>query len=151
MRLATVAFYGFGLGLLAVGLREMLTGFEENRCSMTYMFEYPEYRVSSLANYFTNVSYTTRELACSIVSASLFPGRSYRMSLNYSNAGKQILVKPERERSLSMDFHTPLNVKSEAVVPPNRASVFSQWLLKTHLSGCRCPCLLRMLNKTIPN
>ncbi|KAM7407872.1 hypothetical protein PAMA_003572 [Pampus argenteus] len=44
MKLATVAFYGFSVGLLAVGLRELLTGFEENRCSMTYMFEYPEYR-----------------------------------------------------------------------------------------------------------
>uniref|UniRef100_A0A3B4TSM5 GPI inositol-deacylase n=1 Tax=Seriola dumerili TaxID=41447 RepID=A0A3B4TSM5_SERDU len=44
MKLAAVAFYGFALGLLAVGLRELLTGFEENRCSMTYMFEYPEYR-----------------------------------------------------------------------------------------------------------
>uniref|UniRef100_A0A8C3AFM7 GPI inositol-deacylase n=1 Tax=Cyclopterus lumpus TaxID=8103 RepID=A0A8C3AFM7_CYCLU len=44
MKLVTVAFYGFALGLLAVGLRELLTGFEENRCSMTYMFEYPEYR-----------------------------------------------------------------------------------------------------------
>lgn len=46
MKLATVTFYGFVLGLLAVGLRELLTGFEENRCTMTYMFEYPEYRVS---------------------------------------------------------------------------------------------------------
>ncbi|XP_053184694.1 GPI inositol-deacylase [Scomber japonicus] len=44
MKLATVIFYGLSLGLLAVGLRELLTGFEENRCSMTYMFEYPEYR-----------------------------------------------------------------------------------------------------------
>ncbi|KAM4609266.1 GPI inositol-deacylase [Polymixia lowei] len=44
MKFATVAFYGCALGLLAVGLRELLTGFEENRCSMTYMFEYPEYR-----------------------------------------------------------------------------------------------------------
>lgn len=44
MKLFTVAFYGLALGLLAVGLRELLTGFEENRCSMTYMFEYPEYR-----------------------------------------------------------------------------------------------------------
>ncbi|XP_037646873.1 GPI inositol-deacylase [Sebastes umbrosus] len=44
MKLATVAFYGLALGLLAVGLRELLTGCEENRCSMTYMFEYPEYR-----------------------------------------------------------------------------------------------------------
>lgn len=46
MRAAAVAFYGAALGLLLVGLRELLTGFEENRCSMTYMFEYPEYRVS---------------------------------------------------------------------------------------------------------
>ncbi|XP_059199489.1 GPI inositol-deacylase [Centropristis striata] len=44
MKVATVAFYGFAVGLLAVGLRELLSGFEENRCSMTYMFEYPEYR-----------------------------------------------------------------------------------------------------------
>ncbi|KAM9850818.1 GPI inositol-deacylase [Aulostomus maculatus] len=44
MNLATVAFYGLAAGLLAAGLRELLTGFEENRCSMTYMFEYPEYR-----------------------------------------------------------------------------------------------------------
>ncbi|XP_032385894.1 GPI inositol-deacylase isoform X2 [Etheostoma spectabile] len=44
MKPAAVAFYGIALGLLAVGLRELLTGFEENRCSMTYMFEYPEYR-----------------------------------------------------------------------------------------------------------
>lgn len=47
MKLAAVAFYGLAAGLLAVGLRELLTGFEENRCSMTYMFEYPEYRVST--------------------------------------------------------------------------------------------------------
>ena len=52
MKIATVAFYGCTLGLLAMGLRELLSGFEENRCSMTYMFEYPEYRVSnSLAIY----------------------------------------------------------------------------------------------------
>lgn len=50
MKLAAVAFYGLAVGLLAVGLRELLTGFEENRCSMTYMFEYPEYRVSDRAN-----------------------------------------------------------------------------------------------------
>ncbi|XP_051998972.1 GPI inositol-deacylase [Xyrauchen texanus] len=44
MRLAVYAFYAFALGLLLFGLRELLFGFEENRCSMTYMFEYPEYR-----------------------------------------------------------------------------------------------------------
>ncbi|KAG7467475.1 hypothetical protein MATL_G00154330 [Megalops atlanticus] len=44
MKIAAVAFYGCALGLLAMGLRELLLGFEENRCSMTYMFEYPEYR-----------------------------------------------------------------------------------------------------------
>ncbi|XP_026073937.1 GPI inositol-deacylase-like [Carassius auratus] len=38
------AFYGFALGLLLVGLRDLLFGFGEIRCSMTYMFEYPEYR-----------------------------------------------------------------------------------------------------------
>ncbi|XP_052421902.1 GPI inositol-deacylase isoform X1 [Carassius gibelio] len=44
MRLALYVFGGFALGLLLVGLRELLFGFGENRCSMTYMFEYPEYR-----------------------------------------------------------------------------------------------------------
>ena len=46
MRVVAVAFYACALGLLAMGLRELLSGFEENRCSMTYMFEYPDYRVS---------------------------------------------------------------------------------------------------------
>ncbi|XP_041718881.1 GPI inositol-deacylase-like [Coregonus clupeaformis] len=44
MRGATAAFYGCALGLLAMGLRELLLGFEENRCNMTYMFEHPQYR-----------------------------------------------------------------------------------------------------------
>ncbi|XP_030614793.1 GPI inositol-deacylase [Archocentrus centrarchus] len=44
MKLAAAACYGLAAALLAVALRELLTGFEENRCSMTYMFEYPEYR-----------------------------------------------------------------------------------------------------------
>ncbi|XP_065107646.1 GPI inositol-deacylase [Paramisgurnus dabryanus] len=44
MRFTVYAFFGFALGVLLVGLRELLFGFEENRCSMTYMFEYPEYR-----------------------------------------------------------------------------------------------------------
>ncbi|XP_030642693.1 GPI inositol-deacylase [Chanos chanos] len=44
MSVTTFAFYSCALGLLAIGLRELLFGFEENRCSMTYMFEYPEYR-----------------------------------------------------------------------------------------------------------
>ncbi|XP_053733811.1 GPI inositol-deacylase [Synchiropus splendidus] len=44
MKFTSAAFYLLSAGLLAVGLRELLTGFEENRCSMTYMFEYPEYR-----------------------------------------------------------------------------------------------------------
>ncbi|XP_057192030.1 GPI inositol-deacylase [Triplophysa rosa] len=44
MRYTVYAFFGFALGVLLVGLRELLFGFEENRCSMTYMFEYPEYR-----------------------------------------------------------------------------------------------------------
>lgn len=47
MKTATLVFYGVALGLLLVGLRELLSGFEENKCSMTYMFEYPEYRVST--------------------------------------------------------------------------------------------------------
>ncbi|XP_038125707.1 GPI inositol-deacylase isoform X2 [Cyprinodon tularosa] len=44
MKTAAVAFYGAALVLLLAALKELLTGFEENRCSMTYMFEQPEYR-----------------------------------------------------------------------------------------------------------
>nr|XP_057938755.1 GPI inositol-deacylase isoform X2 [Doryrhamphus excisus] len=43
MNWRTVLFYGCAVSLLAVGLKELLTGFEDNRCSMTYMFEYPQY------------------------------------------------------------------------------------------------------------
>lgn len=46
MKATTLAFFGCALGVLGMGLRELLLGYEENRCSMTYMFEYPEYRVS---------------------------------------------------------------------------------------------------------
>lgn len=59
MKIANLAVYGFALVLLAVGLRELLTGFEENRCSMTYMFEYPEYRVRNQANISFNTSTRT--------------------------------------------------------------------------------------------
>ncbi|KAF7709869.1 GPI inositol-deacylase [Silurus meridionalis] len=44
MKALIYGFYAAALGLLLTGLRELLFGFEENRCSMTYMFEYPEYR-----------------------------------------------------------------------------------------------------------
>ncbi|KAI4877972.1 hypothetical protein NFI96_020741 [Prochilodus magdalenae] len=44
MRPAVYALYTCALALLLTGLRELLFGFEENRCSMTYMFEHPEYR-----------------------------------------------------------------------------------------------------------
>uniref|UniRef100_A0A8B9HGM5 GPI inositol-deacylase n=1 Tax=Astyanax mexicanus TaxID=7994 RepID=A0A8B9HGM5_ASTMX len=41
---AVYALHACALALLLAGLRELLFGFEENRCSMTYMFEHPEYR-----------------------------------------------------------------------------------------------------------
>ncbi|XP_036417811.1 GPI inositol-deacylase isoform X2 [Colossoma macropomum] len=44
MRPAVYVLYTCALALLLTGLRELLFGFEENRCSMTYMFEQPEYR-----------------------------------------------------------------------------------------------------------
>ncbi|KAJ3591707.1 hypothetical protein NHX12_006839 [Muraenolepis orangiensis] len=48
MKIAAALFYGVAAALLATGVRELLTGFEENGCSMTYMFESPEYRRVSL-------------------------------------------------------------------------------------------------------
>ncbi|MBN3307273.1 PGAP1 deacylase, partial [Amia calva] len=43
MGLAAAALYGGVLALLGAALRELLLGYEDNRCSMTYMFENPEY------------------------------------------------------------------------------------------------------------
>ncbi|XP_039611917.1 GPI inositol-deacylase isoform X1 [Polypterus senegalus] len=43
MKLATV-IYASTVVLLLIGIREMFFGFEDNQCSMTYMFEYPEYQ-----------------------------------------------------------------------------------------------------------
>ncbi|XP_063174114.1 GPI inositol-deacylase [Candoia aspera] len=42
-RAAGVLFYGVLAALVLLGARDMLFQYEENRCSMTYMFDYPEY------------------------------------------------------------------------------------------------------------
>uniref|UniRef100_A0A4W4DUL8 GPI inositol-deacylase n=1 Tax=Electrophorus electricus TaxID=8005 RepID=A0A4W4DUL8_ELEEL len=51
MKVVVYAFYGGALGCLLLALRELFLGLEENRCSMTYMFEYPEYRRVQLPRY----------------------------------------------------------------------------------------------------
>lgn len=43
---AAPLFYGALAALTLLGVRDVLFLYEENRCSMTYMFEYPEYLVS---------------------------------------------------------------------------------------------------------
>lgn len=43
---AAPLFYGALAALALLGVRDVLFLYEENRCSMTYMFEYPEYLVS---------------------------------------------------------------------------------------------------------
>lgn len=47
-RLPAVAavLYGALAALVLLGVRDVLFVYEENRCSMTYMYEYPEYLVS---------------------------------------------------------------------------------------------------------
>ncbi|XP_053217780.1 GPI inositol-deacylase [Podarcis raffonei] len=40
---AAAVFYGALAALVLLGVRDVLFQYEENRCSMTYMFEYPEY------------------------------------------------------------------------------------------------------------
>ncbi|XP_041118286.1 GPI inositol-deacylase-like [Polyodon spathula] len=44
MKLSAATFYALLAGLFAVAIRDVLFGYEENGCSMTYMFEYPEYQ-----------------------------------------------------------------------------------------------------------
>ena len=48
LRLPAVASVLFGAlaALVLLGVRDVLFVYEENRCSMTYMYEYPEYLVS---------------------------------------------------------------------------------------------------------
>ncbi|XP_043381152.1 GPI inositol-deacylase isoform X5 [Chelonia mydas] len=40
---AAALFYGAVAALVLLGVRDVLFVYEENRCSMTYMYEYPEY------------------------------------------------------------------------------------------------------------
>ncbi|XP_058888456.1 GPI inositol-deacylase isoform X1 [Acipenser ruthenus] len=44
MKLSAATFYALLAGLFAIAIRDVLFGYEENGCSMTYMFEYPEYQ-----------------------------------------------------------------------------------------------------------
>ncbi|KAM5327787.1 GPI inositol-deacylase isoform 1-T1 [Glossophaga mutica] len=39
-----LAFYAFMIFMATLGLWDVFFGFEENKCSMSYMFEYPEYQ-----------------------------------------------------------------------------------------------------------
>lgn len=45
VNLWNLAFYVFMVLLATLGLWDVFFGFEENKCSMSYMFEYPEYQV----------------------------------------------------------------------------------------------------------
>ncbi|RXM27810.1 GPI inositol-deacylase [Acipenser ruthenus] len=44
MKLSAATFYALLAGLFAIAIRDVLFEYEENGCSMTYMFEYPEYQ-----------------------------------------------------------------------------------------------------------
>lgn len=48
MKIASALFNGILLLIVALGVRDVFFAYEGNRCSMTYMFEYPEYQVSSI-------------------------------------------------------------------------------------------------------
>ncbi|XP_023398395.1 GPI inositol-deacylase isoform X3 [Loxodonta africana] len=44
VNLGNLAFYAFMIFMATLGLWDVFFGFEENKCSMSYMFEYPEYQ-----------------------------------------------------------------------------------------------------------
>lgn len=48
-RVTGILFHGVLAALVLLGAREVFFQYEENRCSMTYMFDYPEYLVSGWA------------------------------------------------------------------------------------------------------
>lgn len=45
VNLWNLAFYALMVFMATLGLWDVFFGFEENKCSMSYMFEYPEYQV----------------------------------------------------------------------------------------------------------
>uniref|UniRef100_A0A7N4PAY0 GPI inositol-deacylase n=1 Tax=Sarcophilus harrisii TaxID=9305 RepID=A0A7N4PAY0_SARHA len=49
----TVTFYGALALMVALGIWDVFFGYEENKCSMSYMFEYPEYQKISLPHKLT--------------------------------------------------------------------------------------------------
>ncbi|XP_068926261.1 GPI inositol-deacylase isoform X1 [Petaurus breviceps papuanus] len=49
----TVTFYGVLALMVALGIWDVFFGYEENRCSMSYMFEYPEYQKINLPHKLT--------------------------------------------------------------------------------------------------
>ncbi|XP_056391993.1 GPI inositol-deacylase isoform X2 [Hyla sarda] len=49
MKLISAVFNGFVVLLVAFGVMDVLFVYEDNRCSMTYMFEYPEYQKIQLS------------------------------------------------------------------------------------------------------
>ncbi|XP_027721774.1 GPI inositol-deacylase isoform X2 [Vombatus ursinus] len=49
----TVTFYGVLALMVAMGIWDVFFGYEENRCSMSYMFEYPEYQKINLPHKLT--------------------------------------------------------------------------------------------------
>ena len=48
VNLWNLAFYALMVFMATLGLWDVFFGFEENKCSMSYMFEYPEYQVRFL-------------------------------------------------------------------------------------------------------
>lgn len=48
VNLWNLAFYALMVFMATLGLWDVFFDFEENKCSMSYMFEYPEYQVSFL-------------------------------------------------------------------------------------------------------
>ncbi|XP_016289241.1 GPI inositol-deacylase isoform X2 [Monodelphis domestica] len=57
----TVTFYGVLALMVALGMWDVFFGYEENKCSMSYMFEYPEYQKINLPHKLTK-QYPTYEL-----------------------------------------------------------------------------------------
>ena len=46
------------ISIIAYGIHDLLTNFEDNVCEMTYMFEYPEYQVMPLNPFVSMVTKT---------------------------------------------------------------------------------------------
>lgn len=93
---AALVFYGALAALVSLGLRDVLLAYEENRCSMTYMFEYPEYLVGDGTARWPRPFPWARQLRARLPSPEEDPGKCFQVPCCALNSNAlEGLARPE--------------------------------------------------------